>query len=165
MKERHSNCLAKRIERVKSDYAPILASYQELIKASPAEYAFYLAQLKSRISEEVEQNRLPLYKSLVGRYCSSFIVCTGITTLLLGLCTGGHFLPAFAISVLVQLTAATFEYAYESPLLPLSKFTRLYFNDVSAFLCFAVEKAEGDCRLPEAEQLLLDLKEIRSVVS
>ena len=52
MKERYSNCLAKRIEMVKSDYAPILASYQELIKAMPAEYSFYLAQLKSRIAKK-----------------------------------------------------------------------------------------------------------------
>ncbi len=150
---------------VKSDYAPILASYQELIKAMPAEHSFYLAQLKSRIAEEIEQNRLPLYKSLAGRYCSRFMLGVGINTVLLGLVTGGHyFLPAFTVSVIVQLVFATAECASKSTLLPLSKFAQLYFADVSAFLCFAVERAKGDCRLPEAEQLLVDLKEIRSIV-
>ena len=73
LQERYSECLVKSIERVKKDYARILARYEELAKASPAEHPYYLNRLKCEIIESVEQNQLPLYKSMAIRCFNAVI--------------------------------------------------------------------------------------------
>ncbi len=66
-KKRYEKAFMKAFEVISRDFSSILKEYENLKKAAPAEYAFYLNQLTSTIIEEVEEGRVHAYCGNAGK--------------------------------------------------------------------------------------------------
>ncbi len=70
--ERWARVLRRTYDTISAAFAPIIEKYDVLKKVVPAEYAFYLQQLKSTITKEVKQGHIPLYNGMLSEIFHSW---------------------------------------------------------------------------------------------
>ena len=71
-RERAAHGLKRTYDAIIVDCSEILKSYDALISAAPAEYAYYLNQLTRTITKEVELEHIPLYSNALSEFFRSW---------------------------------------------------------------------------------------------